>query len=93
MKKYVIAIDQGTTSSRAIVFNKKGEIVSSSQREIEMIYQKENYVEQNAFDIWTTVLSTLAESLLTAEILPEEVASIGITNQRETTVLWDRRNW
>ena len=92
MKKYVIAIDQGTTSSRAIVFNKKGEIVSSSQREIEMIYQKENYVEQNAFDIWTTVLSTLAESLLTAEILPEEVASIGITNQRETTVLWDRRN-
>ena len=91
MKKYVIAIDQGTTSSRAIVFNKKGEIVSSSQREIEMIYQKENYVEQNAFDIWTTVLSTLAESLLTAEILPEEVASIGITNQRETTVLWDRR--
>lgn len=92
MKKYVIAIDQGTTSSRAIVFNKKGEIVSSSQREIKMIYQKENYVEQNAFDIWTTVLSTLAESLLTAEILPEEVASIGITNQRETTVLWDKRN-
>ena len=92
MKKYVIAIDQGTTSSRTIVFNKKGEIVSSSHREIEMIYQKENYVEQNAYDIWTTVLSTLAESLLSAEILPEEVASIGITNQRETTVLWDKRN-
>ena len=91
LKKYVIAIDQGTTSSRTIVFNKQGEIVSSSQREIEMIYQKENYVEQNAFDIWTTVLSTLAESLLAAEILPEEVASIGITNQRETTILWDKR--
>jgi glycerol kinase len=91
MKKYVIAIDQGTTSSRTIVFNKKGEIVSSSQREIPMIYQQENFVEQNAYDIWQTVLSTLAQSLLTAEILPEEVASIGITNQRETTVLWDRR--
>ena len=92
MKKYVIAIDQGTTSSRTIIFDKKGEIVSSSQREIPMIYQKENYVEQNAYDIWQTVLSTLAESLLTAEILPEEVASIGITNQRETTILWDRRD-
>ncbi|AIO19153.1 Glycerol kinase [Candidatus Izimaplasma bacterium HR1] len=92
MKKYVIAIDQGTTSSRTIVFNRKGEIVSSSQREIEMIYEKENYVEQNAYDIWSTVLSTLAESLLTAEILPEEVSSIGITNQRETTILWDKRN-
>jgi glycerol kinase len=90
MKKYVIAIDQGTTSSRTIVFNKKGEIVSQSQREIEMIYQKENFVEQKAYDIWRTVLNTLAESLLSAEILPEEVASIGITNQRETTVLWDR---
>ncbi len=91
MKKYVIAIDQGTTSSRTIVFNKLGEIVSQSQREIEMIYDQENYVEQNAYDIWSTVLSTLAESLLAAEILPEEVASIGITNQRETTILWDRR--
>ncbi len=91
MKKYVIAIDQGTTSSRTIVFNKKGEIVSSSQREINMIYEKENYVEQSAYDIWSTVLSTLAESLLHAEILPEEISSIGITNQRETTILWDRR--
>lgn len=91
MKKYVVAIDQGTTSSRAIVFNKNGEIISQSQREIEMIYQQENYVEQNAYDIWSTVLTTLAESLYTADINPEEVASIGITNQRETTVLWNRK--
>lgn len=90
MKKYVIAIDQGTTSSRTIVFNKSGEIVSSSQREINMIYEKENYVEQSAYDIWSTVLSTLADSLLHAEILPEEISSIGITNQRETTIMWDR---
>ncbi len=92
MKKYIIAIDQGTTSSRTIIFNKKGEIVSQSQREIEMIYEYENYVEQNAYDIWTSVLTTLAESLLKAEIEPEEIASIGITNQRETTILWDKRN-
>lgn len=89
-KKYVIAIDQGTTSSRTIVFNRRGDIISQAQREIEMIYQQEDYVEQRAYDIWRTVLNTLAESLLSAEILPEEIASIGITNQRETTVLWDR---
>ncbi|MEC9484296.1 MAG: glycerol kinase GlpK [Candidatus Izemoplasma sp.] len=90
MQKYVIAIDQGTTSSRTIVFDKSGRIVSQAQREIEMIYRDENTVEQRAYDIWRTVLNTLAESLLSAEILPEEIASIGITNQRETIVLWDR---
>ena len=82
MKKYVIAIDQGTTSSRAILFNKKGEIVASSQKEIEMIYQQADFVEQGAYDIWTSVLSTLAEVLLTSNIMPNEIASIGITNQR-----------
>ena len=92
MKKYVVSIDQGTTSSRTIIFDKRGKIISQSQREINMIYQKENYVEQNAYDIWTTVLSTLAESLLHAEILPEEISSIGITNQREATILWDKRD-
>ena len=91
MKKYVLAIDQGTSSSRAIIFDKYGKIINTSQREIEMIYQKENYVEQDAYDIWTSVLSVMAECLLTAEILPEEIASIGITNQRETTILWDRK--
>ena len=91
MKKYVIAIDQGTTSSRAILFNKKGEIVASSQKEIEMIYQQADFVEQGAYDIWTSVLSTLAEVLLTSNIMPNEIASIGITNQRETTILWDKR--
>lgn len=92
MKKYIIAIDQGTTSSRAILFNKKGEIVSSSQKELKMIYKQAGYVEQDAEDIWTSVLSTLAECIAIAEVLPEEIGSIGITNQRETTILWDRRN-
>lgn len=91
MKKYVLAIDQGTTSSRAILFDKKGQIKSVSQKEIKMIYQKEDYVEQDAYDIWTTVLTAIADCLLTADVMPDEIASIGITNQRETTILWDRR--
>ncbi len=91
MKKYVLSIDQGTTSSRAILFDKKGEIKSVSQKEIKMIYQQEDYVEQDAYDIWTTVLTAIADCLLTADVMPDEIASIGITNQRETTILWDRR--
>lgn len=92
MKKYIIAIDQGTTSSRAILFNKKGEIVSSSQKEISMIYEQADFVEQDADEIWTSVLATLAECIAIAEIMPEEIESIGITNQRETTILWDKRD-
>lgn len=92
MKKYVLAIDQGTTSSRTIIFDHNGDIVSQSQREIQMIYQQENYVEQEAYDIWGTVLTTMADAMLRADISPEEISSIGITNQRETTILWDKRN-
>ena len=92
LKKYIMAIDQGTTSSRAILFNKKGKIVSSSQKELKMIYQQADYVEQDADDIWTSVLATMAECIAIAEIIPEEIESIGITNQRETTILWDKRD-
>ncbi|MCF7925953.1 MAG: glycerol kinase GlpK [Candidatus Izimaplasma sp.] len=91
MKKYVVAIDQGTSSSRSIIFDKNGAIISQSQREIDMIYPRENAVEQKAYDIWTSVLTTLADSIMQAEIDILEIASIGITNQRETTVLWDKR--
>lgn len=91
MKKYIIAIDQGTTSSRAILFDKQGKIINSSQKEIKMFYNEVGYVEQDADEILTSVLSTIAECLLTAEVLPEEINSIGITNQRETTILWDKR--
>ena len=91
MKKYVLAIDQGTTSSRTIIFDKQGKIVNQASREIEMIYIKENFVEQKALDIWTTVLTSMADCLYQAEINPDEIESIGITNQRETTILWDRR--
>jgi glycerol kinase len=91
MKKYVLAIDQGTTSSRTMLFDKTGSVVSKSQKEIPMIYEQENFVEQHAYDIWTSVLTSMAECLLQADVLPEQIASIGITNQRETTILWDRR--
>jgi len=74
------------------LFDKKGNIISSSQKEIEMIYQKEDYVEQDAREIWTSVLTTTAECLHKAEVVPEDISSIGITNQRETTIIWDRRN-
>lgn len=91
MKKYVLAIDQGTTSSRTIIFDKQGSIVGQASKEIDMIYIKEDFVEQKAFDIWTTVLTSMAECLFNAEISPDDIESIGITNQRETTIMWDRR--
>ena len=91
LKKYIIAIDQGTSSTRAILFDKQGKIVSSSQKEINIFYKKPGYVEQDANEILSSVLSTIAECLSKAEVLPEEINSIGITNQRETTILWDKR--
>lgn len=91
MKKYILSIDQGTSSTRTIIFDKLGNIVSKSQVEIDMIYQKNDYVEQDAYQIWTSVLNTMAKSMLSANINPKEVMSIGITNQRETTILWDKR--
>lgn len=90
-KKYVLAIDQGTTSSRAIIFNKKGEIVKIAQREFTQYFPKPGWVEHNANEIWGSVLAVMAEALSEAEIKPEEIAAIGITNQRETTVVWDKQ--
>ncbi len=91
MKKYILSIDQGTTSSRTIIFDLFGNIVSSSQKEINMIYQKDGYVEQDSYDIWTSVLSTMADAMLKKDIKVDEILSIGITNQRETTILWDKK--
>ena len=89
-KKYVVALDQGTTSSRAIIFDQNQRIVSVSQREFKQIYPKEGWVEHNPIEIWSTQLSVVEEALSLAKIEPSEIAAIGITNQRETTVLWDR---
>ncbi|MFK5883156.1 MAG: glycerol kinase GlpK [Candidatus Izemoplasma sp.] len=91
MKKYVLAIDQGTSSSRAIIFDNKGKIVYQASKKIDMIYIEEDFVEQKASEIWTTVLTSMASCMFEAGILADEIENIGITNQRETTILWDRR--
>jgi len=91
MKKYIIAIDQGTTSSRTIIFDKQGNIVSSSQKEINMIYNGVDFVEQDANEIFESVEYTITDALKKANLTSSSIASIGITNQRETTVLWDKR--
>ena len=90
MKKYVMAIDQGTTSSRAIIFNKKAEIITSSQKEFPQIFPKSGWVEHDANAIWNSVQSVIAEAFIESGIKPNQIDSIGITNQRETTVIWDK---
>lgn len=89
-KKYVLAIDQGTTSSRAILFNHSGEIVSVGQREHEQIFPKAGWVEHNPVEIWQNVRACVADALQKAETNRHEIAAVGITNQRETVVVWDK---
>ena len=91
MKKYVMAIDQGTTSSRAIIFNKKAEIITSSQKEFPQIFPQSGWVEHDANAIWNSVQSVIAEAFIESGIKPNQIDSIGITNQRETTVIWDKK--
>ncbi len=90
MDRYILALDQGTTSSRAILFNHSGEIVSLSQKEFEQIFPKPGWVEHNANEIWETQKSVVEETIKKAGITVSQIAGIGITNQRETTILWDR---
>ena len=90
MGKYILALDQGTTSSRAILFNKEGEIVGTAQQEFEQFFPKPGWVEHDANEIWTSILACIASVLRKADVEPGEVAGIGITNQRETTVIWDK---
>ena len=87
---YIMAIDQGTTSSRAIIFNKKGEQVSSSQKEFTQIFPQAGWVEHNANEIWNSVQSVIAEVFIESGIKPNQIEAFGITNQRETTVVWDK---
>ncbi|MFP4198171.1 MAG: glycerol kinase GlpK [Halanaerobium sp.] len=89
MEKYILAIDQGTTSSRAIVFNHDGEIVASSQREFTQHFPKPGWVEHDPDEIWGTTLAVMADAMGRKDINPSQIAAIGITNQRETTVVWD----
>ena len=91
MSKYVMALDQGTTSSRCILFNKKGEIQSIAQKEFGQIYPKPGWVEHNPMEIWSSQLSVTMEAMAMVGAGPEDIAGIGITNQRETTIVWDRK--
>ena len=89
MKKYVMALDQGTTSSRCILFDKKGNICSVAQKEFEQIYPKPGWVEHDPMEIWASQLSVATEAISKIGASADEIASIGITNQRETTVVWN----
>lgn len=90
MEKYILSLDQGTTSSRAILFNKNGEIVHIAQKEFTQYFPKPGWVEHNASEIWGSILSVIAGVLSETNVKPEQIAGIGITNQRETTVVWDK---
>lgn len=89
-EKYILALDQGTTSSRAILFDKEGKSFHSAQREFPQYFPKSGWVEQNAHEIWSSILAVLAGVLSEKNITVEQIEGIGITNQRETTVVWDK---
>ena len=90
MKRYIAALDQGTTSSRCILFDREQNIIGSAQRELTQIYPQPGWVEQDPMEIWSTQYAVLTEVLAKTGVSPDELAAIGITNQRETTVVWDR---
>ncbi len=91
-KKYILALDQGTTSSRAIIFNKRGEIAGTSQKEFRQIFPRPGWVEHDPMEIWGTQVGVAKEALESSFIDIDDIVSVGITNQRETTVLWDRKS-
>lgn len=88
--KYIMAIDEGTTSTRAIIFDKKGNKVAEGQKEFRQYFPQPGWVEHDANEIWNAVLSTIANSFISSGIQPKQIAGIGITNQRETTIIWDK---
>ena len=90
MAKYIMALDQGTTSSRCILFDKAGNICSMAQREFEQIYPKPGWVEHNPMEIWSTQYAVMSEAMALVGAKPRDIAGIGITNQRETTIVWDK---
>ena len=91
MKKFILALDQGTTSSRAILFDKNGGIVSTAQKEFAQIFPAEGWVEHDPMTIWSTQISVATEAILKIGCGWEDIAGIGITNQRETTIVWDKK--
>lgn len=90
MTKYVMALDQGTTSSRCIIYDKKGKVMSVAQKEFTQIYPKDGWVEHDAMEIWSTQMGVAQEALLKIGCTYKDIEAIGITNQRETTIVWDK---
>ena len=90
MGKYILALDQGTTSSRAILFDREQNILGVAQKELTQYYPQEGWVEQDAMEIWSSQYGVMMEAIARSGVEPSEIAAIGITNQRETTILWDR---
>ena len=90
MGKYIMAFDAGTTSERAIIFDKNSKIVSVAQKEIAQIYPQAGWVEHDPTEIWAAQIGVAAEAMTKAGILADEIEAIGITNQRETTIVWDK---
>ncbi|MGE6720453.1 glycerol kinase GlpK [Peribacillus frigoritolerans] len=90
METYILSLDQGTTSSRAILFNKSGEVLHIAQKEFTQYFPNPGWVEHNANEVWGSILSVIASCLSEMNVRPEQIAGIGITNQRETTVVWDK---
>ena len=91
MSKYVMALDQGTTSSRCILFDKTGDIQSVAQKEFEQYYPRPGWVEHNPMEIWSSELSVTMEAMAVIGARCEDIAAVGITNQRETTIVWDKK--
>ena len=90
MQKYILAIDQGTTSSRSIIFDHSGNIKTTAQKEFNQIYPQPGWVEHDAMEIWSSQASVISEAIINAGLKPIDIAGIGVTNQRETSIIWDK---
>lgn len=88
---YLLALDQGTSSSRSIIFDEQGQIIASAQQEFRQIFPQPGWVEHDAIEIWQSQFATCQQVMRNASLQANDIAAIGITNQRETTVLWDRK--
>src|SRR5699024_1781519 len=88
--QYILALDQGTTSTRAMLFDKDGQVVATAQKELLQIFNNPGWVEHDANGIWEDARQVMAEVVIKANIPPYKIAGIGLTNQRETTIIWDR---
>lgn len=91
METYVMALDEGTTSTRALIFNRQGHKVTEAQKEIKQYFPHPGWVEHDPEEIWNAVQSTIAQALINSGLRPDQIVSIGITNQRETTIIWDKK--